>query len=289
MLSITKAIIPVAGFGTRFLPATKAQPKEMLPVVDKPIIQYVVEEAVAAGIKDIILITGQNKRAIEDHFDRNFELEYRLKQKGDLETLFHVQRISNLANFIYIRQKTPRGDGDAVLQAKRIVKDESCAVLFGDDIVDSSTPCVKQLLEVYKKYHDPILAIQETERKNISKYGIIKGVKIEERTWQVESLVEKPRPEKAPSNLGIIGKYVITPEILWILEKIQKSLKGEVRLINAFQKFIKNRSLYAYQFKGKRYDCGDKLGFLKATVDFGLKHKDLRKDFMDYIKKLKKE
>lgn len=286
---ITKAIIPVAGFGTRFLPATKAQPKEMLTVVDKPVIQYIVEEAVSAGIKDIILITGQNKRAIEDHFDRNFELEYRLRQKGDLETLAQVQKISDLANFIYIRQKTPLGDGHAILQAKRLISDEPCAVLFGDIIVDNPISCTSQLLKTYEKYQDPVLAVEKVGKYDVSKYGIIKGNKVEAKTWQVSSIVEKPKPEEAPSNLALIGRYIITPEIFWLLEKVGKSAKGEIRLSNALQEFIKTRSLYAYEVEGKIYDCGDKLRFLKATVDFGLKRKDLKKDFINYIKEIKNE
>lgn len=290
MRKITKALIPVAGFGTRFLPATKAQPKEMLPIVDKPVIQYIVEEAVRSQIKDIILITSQNKRAVEDHFDRNFELEYRLTQKGKRKLLKQVMEISNLANFIYIRQKTPLGDGDAILQAKNLIgKNEAVAVLFGDDIVEANPPCIKQLIDIYYKYKDPVIAVMEVPKKEVSKYGIIKGIKIEDGLYQIKSLVEKPDPEKAPSNLAIIGKYVIDFEILEILSNLKPGKDGEIRLIDAFRKIVKKRPLYAYVFKGKRYDCGSKLGFLKATIEYGLKHKDLKKDFLKYLKDLKEE
>lgn len=287
MPKITKAIIPVGGFGTRFLPATKAQPKEMLPIVDKPVIQYVVEEAVAAGIKDIILITGQNKRAIEDHFDRNFELEYRLKQQKKDKVLNEVASISNLANFVYVRQKTPLGDGHAILCAKELIKKEPIAVLFGDDIVDSKTPCVKQLVNAYQKYQDPIIAIMPVEKKDVSRYGIVDAVKTETRTYQIKSLIEKPEPEKAPSNLAIVGKYIITPEVISALEEVKPAKDGEIRLIDGFRKLIKKRSIYAYEFEGKRYDCGNKLEFLKASIAFALKHPEISPDFKKFIKDFK--
>lgn len=286
--TITKAIIPVAGFGTRFLPATKAQPKEMLTLVDKPVIQYIIEEAVASGIKDIILITGQNKRAIEDHFDRNFELEYRLKQKHKKELLAEMDRITNLANFYYVRQKTPLGDGHAILQAKGLVgKDESVAVLFGDDLVVHKTPALKQLIDVYEKYQDPVIAVDKVDKKEVDKYGIV-GVKDKTgKTHEVTELVEKPDPKKAPSNLAVIGKYIITPDIMKALENAKPSQGGEIRLIDAFRAVVKKRVIYAHEFEGKRFDCGSKLGFLKATIHFALQHKELKHDFAKYLKSIK--
>ncbi len=283
-MKIRKAIIPVAGFGTRFLPATKAQPKEMLTVVDKPVIQYIVEEAVASGIRDIILITGQNKRAIEDHFDRSFELEYRLKQQKKDSVIKEVQKISDMANFIYIRQKVPLGDGHAILAARDLIQDEPVAVLFGDDLVDAKVPVLKQLMNVYEKYEDPVISVMKVAKKNVSKYGIVDATSVGGRTWQVKSLVEKPKPEHAPSNLAIIGKYIITPEVFWHLERVKRGSGGEIRLIDGFRQFVKKRSIYAHEFEGERLDCGDKLGFLKATVHYGLKHKELNGGFSRYLK-----
>lgn len=284
-MKIRKAIIPVAGFGTRFLPATKAQPKEMLTVVDKPVIQYIVEEAVAAGITDIILITGQNKRAIEDHFDRNFELEYRLKQQKKDSVIKEVRKISDMANFIYIRQKTPLGDGHAILAAKELIQDdEPVAILFGDDVVDARVPVLKQLIDVYEKYQDPVIGVMKVQQKNVSKYGVIDAKRIDKRVLQVHSLVEKPKPEEAPSNLAIAGRYVITPEIFWHLERVKKGKGGEIRLIDGFRSFIKKRSVYACEFEGQRFDCGDKLEFLKATVHYGLKHHEFNSSFSKYLK-----
>ena len=287
-MTIRKAIIPVAGFGTRFLPATKAQPKEMLTVVDKPVIQYIVEEAVASGIRDIILITGQNKRAIEDHFDRNFELEYRLKQQGKDGIVAQVKQISEMANFIYIRQKVPLGDGHAILAAKDLIGDEPVAVLFGDDIVDAQVPVLKQLINVYEKYEDPVVGLMKVEKKNISKYGVAGATAIGPRAWQVNSLIEKPKPEHAPSNLALIGRYVITPEVFWNLERVKKSKSGEIRLIDGLGAFLKKRSIYACEFEGRRFDCGDKLEFLKAMVHYGLKHKEFNSGFEKYLKMMVK-
>ena len=285
---IRKAIIPVAGFGTRFLPATKAQPKEMLSVVDKPVIQYIVEEAVASGITDIILVTGQNKRPIEDHFDSNFELEHILKQKGKKDLLEQIEKISSLANFYYVRQKNPLGDGHAILQAKGLIdKDEPVAVLFGDDIVEHKVPALKQLIDVYEKYQDPVIAVDRVDKKDLSKYGVIGGVKVSERTYQVQELVEKPNPENAPSNLAIIGKYIITPDVLEALASFKPGKNQEIRLIDAFRAIVKQRSIYAHEFLGERYDCGSKLGFLKATVHFGLQHSEVKNDFSKYLKSIK--
>ena len=288
LMKIRKAIIPVAGFGTRFLPATKAQPKEMLPVVDKPVIQYIVEEAVESGITDIILVTSDNKRAVEDHFDRNFELEYRLKAKGKTDALKEVQNISKLATFTYVRQSEPLGDGHAILQAAHLVGDEPVAVLFGDDIVaNEKEPCLKQLMNAYEKYESPVIAIEEVPESDVSKYGIIKGTQKEDRVQQIEELVEKPDQDKAPSNLAIIGKYIITPEVLSALKEATPSDDGEIRLIDALKLVVKNTPIYGYQFQGTRYDCGSKLGFLKATVEFGLTHKELNGEFKKFIQEKK--
>lgn len=285
---IRKAIIPVAGFGTRFLPATKAQPKEMLTLVDKPVIQYIVEEAVAAGITDIILITGQNKRAIEDHFDRNFELEYILKQKGKKELLEQIEHISSLARFYYVRQKSPLGDGHAILQAKDLIgPDETVAVLFGDDVVEAKVPVIKQLMEIYEKYGAPVIAAERVDKKDVSKYGIIGSVPVSARTHEVKSLVEKPSIEKAPSNLAIIGKYIITPNVLEALAAVKPGPDGEIRLIDAFRAVVKTQKIYAHEFAGTRYDCGSKLGFLKATMHFGLEHSEVKDDFAKYVKSIK--
>ncbi|MFH1047923.1 MAG: UTP--glucose-1-phosphate uridylyltransferase GalU [Patescibacteria group bacterium] len=285
-MKIRKAIIPVAGMGTRFLPATKAQPKEMLSLVDKPVIQYIVEEAVAAGIEQIIFITSQTKRALEDHFDTNFELETRLKEKGKNKELAEVQAISTLANFIYIRQKEPRGDGHAILQAKDIVGDEPCAVLFGDDIVDHDVPCIGQLMKIYEKYRDPVIAVQRIPKQDISGYGVIAGTELGERTHEVTGFVEKPKPEEAPSDLAVIGKYIITPEVFEELEKEPAGKDNEIRLADAFIALLGKRSVYAYEFEGTRYDCGNKMQFLTAAVDFGLKHSEVNGDgkFADFIK-----
>jgi len=294
-MKIRKAIIPVAGLGTRFLPATKAQPKEMLSLVDKPVIQYIVEDAVAAGIEQIIFVTSQTKRAIEDHFDHNFELETRLREKGKLKELAEVEHISELASFAYIRQKNPLGDGHAILMAKDFVGEEPCLVLFGDVVVQSKVPCVKQMLEVYDHYQDSVIAVQRVPKKEISKYGIVAGRQLGPRTYEVSELVEKPKPEDAPSDLAIIGRYIITPEIFRALERAKPSVGGEIRLIDAFRAIKGQRSIYAYDFEGSWYDCGDKLQFLVATVDYGLQHPEINKDgafsafLQDRVKRLKKE
>jgi UTP--glucose-1-phosphate uridylyltransferase len=279
---ITKAIIPVGGFGTRFLPATKAQPKEMLTIVDKPVIQYIVESAVNAGITDIIFVTSQNKRAVEDHFDRNFELEYRLIQRKKRQLLEEVKAVSNMANFYYVRQKTPWGDGHAVLQAKNLINDEAFAVLFGDYIVEPT--CIGDMLKVYEKYRDPVVGISEVPKKEVSMYGIIGGKEIEKGVYQISSLIEKPSVEKAPSSLAVIGKYILTKDIFAILETMKPDRDGEYRLLDALKLYLKEKPVYGYQCEGTRYDCGNKLGFLKATIDFGLQHKELAEEFRKYLK-----
>ena len=289
MTRITKAVIPAAGFGTRFLPATKAQPKEMLTVIDKPVIQYVVEEAIASGITDIIIITGQNKRAIEDHFDRNYELESRLKEQGKRQILADIQKITRLANFIYIRQKEPLGDGQAILEAESLLRGEPFAVLSGDDIIDTNSgdPALKQLLRVYEKYKKPVVAVVRIPKEEVHKYGIIAGEEVAPRVWKVSGMVEKPPVKKAPSNLAIVVKYVITPEIFDYLSK-QEPVNEEIYINLACDKYIKNGGeFYAYEVEGTWYDCGNKLGFLQAVVNFGLKHPEVGKDFQAYLRGLK--
>lgn len=284
-MSITKAVIPAAGLGTRFLPATKAQPKEMLPIVDKPTIQYIVEEAVASGITDILIITGRNKRAIEDHFDRSIELEMELEQKGKMALLEQVRKISDLVDVQYVRQKTPRGLGHAVLCAKNFVGNEPFAVLLGDDIVDAQVPCLKQLIEQYDHYNGTILGVQKVSQENVNKYGIVKGKALDERLYMVEDLVEKPSVEAAPSNVAILGRYIITPEIFPLLEMTQPGAGGEIQLTDALKALARNKQVWAYEFSGRRYDVGDKLGFLEATVEMALKRDDLKEDFLAYLKK----
>lgn len=285
-MSITKAVIPAAGLGTRFLPATKAQPKEMLPIVDKPTIQYIVEEAVASGITDILIITGRNKRAIEDHFDRSIELEMELENKGKKALLEQVQQISELVDVQYIRQKTPRGLGHAILCAKHFVGNEPFAVLLGDDIVDSPTPCLKQLIEQYDHYSGTILGVQKVRREDVSKYGIVKGKALDQGLYMVEDLVEKPSQKQAPSDVAILGRYIITPEIFPYLEQTPPGAGDEIQLTDALKALAKNKQVWAYEFDGRRYDVGDKLGFLQATVEMALKRTDLREDFLAYLKNL---
>ena len=284
-MRITKAVIPAAGLGTRFLPATKAQPKEMLPIVDKPTIQYIVEEAGASGITDILIITGRNKRAIEDHFDRSIELEMELEQKGKTALLEQVRQISDLVDVQYVRQKTPRGLGHAILCAKNFVGNEPFAVLLGDDIVDAQVPCLKQLIEQYDHYNGTILGVQKVSQENVNKYGIVKGKALDDRLYMVEDLVEKPSVEAAPSNVAILGRYIITPEIFPLLETTLPGAGGEIQLTDALKALAKNKQVWAYEFSGRRYDVGDKLGFLEATVEMALKRDDLKEDFLAYLKK----
>lgn len=287
-MSIKKAIIPVAGMGTRFLPASKAQPKEMLPVVDKPVIQYIVEEAVASGIEEIIFVTAMGKRALEDHFDRNFELEYRLEQKKKKEALEAVKKIGKLAKFAFVRQAKPLGDGHAVLAALPFIDNhEPVAVLFGDDIIDNGRgkPALKQLMDIHEKYNAPVTALMEVPKKRVSSYGVIGGTEVSDGIWKVDKFVEKPPVKEAPSNLIHIGREILTPDILATLPKVRAGKDGEIRLADAFAKHVKNdNDLYGCVFKGTRYDCGNKLGFLKAQVELGLKHPEVKKDFKRYLK-----
>ena len=284
---ITKAVFPAAGLGTRFLPATKASPKEMLPLVDKPLIQYVVEEAVSSGIEEVVLVTGRGKRAIEDHFDVAFELEEELKAKGKHKILTEVQRIADMVTFCYIRQKKALGLGHAVLTAKRVVGNDPFAVLLGDDIIDARVPVLRQMMDVFRRYPATILAIQKVPRSQTHQYGIIDGKRIENGVYLVRDLVEKPAPEDAPSNLAIIGRYILTPEIFDALERTKPGKGGEIQLTDGLKILMERQPLYAYEFEGIRHDAGDKLGFLKATVEFGLKNAEFGGEFRDYLRKLR--
>ncbi len=284
---ITKAVFPAAGLGTRFLPATKASPKEMLPLVDKPLIQYVVEEAVASGIQEVVLITGRGKRSIEDHFDVAFELEEDLKAKGKHKLLSEVQRIADLVTFCYIRQKKALGLGHAVLTAKRVVGEDPFAVLLGDDIIDAETPVLKQMMNVYRRYPATILAIQKVPKSQTHQYGVIDGKKIEDGIYLVKDLVEKPSAAEAPSNLAIIGRYILTPGIFAALEHTKPGKGGEIQLTDGLRLLMEKQPIYAYEFKGMRHDAGDKLGFLKATVEFALQNEEFGADFRSYLQKLK--
>ncbi|WP_455537667.1 UTP--glucose-1-phosphate uridylyltransferase GalU [Terrisporobacter sp.] len=282
--TIRKAIIPSAGLGTRFLPATKAQAKEMLPIVDKPTLQYIIEEAIESGIEEILIVTGRNKKSIEDHFDRSVELELELEQKGKKEMLEMVQDISNMVNIHYIRQKEPKGLGHAIHCAKSFIGNEPFAVLLGDDIVDAKTPCLKQMINAYDEYKTSILGVQEVAKENVDKYGILDVKHIEDRVYKVKDMVEKPAVEEAPSNIAILGRYIITPEIFNILENQAPGKGGEIQLTDALQTLANKEAIYAYNFEGRRYDVGDKLGFLQATVDFALKRPELRDDFAAFLR-----
>lgn len=284
MKKIRKAIIPAAGLGTRFLPATKAQPKEMLPIVDKPTIQYIVEEAIQSGIEDIMIITGRNKRAIEDHFDKSYELEVELEKSGKDELLTLVRNISNLANIHYIRQKEAKGLGHAIHCAKSFIGDEPFAVLLGDDIVYAAKPCLKQMIEVFNHYQTSILGVQTVPHDQVSKYGIVDGSKVSDRVFKVNGLVEKPPVDEAPTDVAILGRYIITPEIFEYLEKTAPGAGGEIQLTDALKMLAADQIMYAYDFEGQRYDVGDKLGFLKATVEYALRRDDLKDSFKEYLK-----
>lgn len=285
-MKVKKAVIPAAGLGTRFLPSTKAQPKEMLNIFDKPSIQYIVEEAVEAGIEDILIILGRNKKSIEDHFDKSYELEDKLKSKGKKELLEGVEKISNLGNIHYIRQKEPLGLGHAIYCAKAFVGNEPFAVMLGDDIVKSKKPCIKQLIEKYEDYNSTIIGVQEVEKSQVDKYGIVKGEKINERLYKVEDLVEKPKVKEAPSNIAILGRYVISPEIFPILQHTKPGAGNEIQLTDGLKELARRRNVYSYVFEGKRYDVGNKLGFLEATVEFALDDKELGSTFKKYLKNL---
>ncbi len=280
---IKKAVFPAAGLGTRFLPATKSQPKEMLPLVDKPLIQYGVEEAVAANIKNIIIITGRGKNAIEDHFDISFELEKFLETHNDIEKLQIVKSISSLVSFAYVRQKEALGLGHAIFAAKELIDDEPFAVILGDDIIVSEKPCIQQLIDIYNNKKTNIIAIKKVPKSEISKYGVIEGEEVDKNLFKVKSLIEKPSPKQAPSDYAIIGRYILTPNIFKAILKVQPDSKGEIQLTDAINILIKEEPVYAYEFSGLRYDAGTKLGFLIATVEMALRRKDLGEEFKQYL------
>lgn len=290
MQKITKAIIPVAGMGTRFLPATKAQPKEMLPIIDKPVIQFLAEEAAASGITDITFVTGRSKRAIEDHFDAAPELEMALQNGGKAAALKLVQDISNIASVSYVRQKSPRGDGDAILAASHLVgPDESVGVMFGDDIVAGDVPALKQLMDVYEKYGAPVIALARVPKSEVGAYGVAAVEAIEGNVFKITQFVEKPKPEEAPSDLVAIGKYIITPAVFEELRALdQNGVAGELRLANALEALAKKQPIYGVELKGTRYDCGSKIGYLKATVDFALLHPEVKDEFKAYLQSVAK-
>jgi UTP--glucose-1-phosphate uridylyltransferase len=282
---ITKAVFPVAGMGSRFLPATKATAKEMLPVVDKPLIQYAVEEAVAAGITDMVFITGRNKRAIEDHFDKAYELEATLEAQGKTELLRVVQSVvPKHVNCIYIRQAEPLGLGHAVLCAKPVIQDEPFVVILADDLIDGEPPIVMQMVEVFAQHQCSILGVQDVPRAHTKQYGIVSSTNLEKNVERVHGIVEKPKPEVAPSTLAVVGRYVLTPRIFHHLENIKPGTGGEIQLTDGIAELMKEEQLLAYRFRGTRYDCGSKLGYLQAQVAFGLKHEELRKEFAAYLK-----
>ena len=285
--SVKKAIIPAAGLGTRFLPATKAQPKEMLPIVDKPTIQYIIEEAIASGIEEILIITGRSKKCIEDHFDKSVELEMELEKSGKNELLDLVRDISGMVDIHYIRQKEPRGLGHAIHCAKTFVGDEPFAILLGDDVVyNEEKPCLKQLIDCYNEYKTSVLGVQTVPESHVSKYGIVDGKHIEGKVYKVKGLVEKPSVEEAPSNVAILGRYIVTPRIFDILENTKPGKGGEIQLTDALLELMGQEAMYAYDFEGRRYDVGDKLGFLEATVEYALRRPELREGFVEYLNNL---
>jgi UTP--glucose-1-phosphate uridylyltransferase len=288
---VRKAVFPAAGLGTRFLPATKAQPKEMLPVVDKPLIQYGVEEAMQSGVQNIIIVTGRGKSAIEDHFDVSFELEHLLETRHKRDLLATVRAISDMIDVSYVRQKEALGLGHAVLRAKELVGHEPFAVILSDDIIDGDTPCLRQLLDIYEFYNAPVVALMEVPRENISAYGVVDAEPVahnggKDRLYRIRNLVEKPKASEAPSNLAIIGRYVLLPEIFASLDAVEPGSGGEIQLTDGLKHVLRNRPIYGYRFEGKRYDAGDKLGFLQATVEFALKRHDLGEAFRAYLKSL---
>ena len=284
---IRKAIIPAAGLGTRFLPATKAQPKEMLPIVDKPTLQYIIEEAIESGIEEILIITGRNKKSIEDHFDRSVELELELEHKGKVEMLEMVKSISNMVDIHFIRQKEPKGLGHAIYCAKSFVGNEPFAVMLGDDIVyNEGKPCLRQLMDCYDEYKTSVLGVQTVPDGDVDKYGIVDGLKIEGNVTKVKGLVEKPSVDEAPSNMSILGRYIITPSIFEILERTKPGKGGEIQLTDALLELMSEEAIYAYNFEGRRYDVGDKLGFLEATVEYALRKPELKDAFIEYLKSI---
>jgi UTP--glucose-1-phosphate uridylyltransferase len=292
LAKVRKAVFPAAGLGTRFLPATKAQPKEMLPLVDKPLIQYGVEEAIHSGIQNIIIVTGRGKSAIEDHFDVSYELEQLLESRGKKDLLSVVRDVSDMIDVAYIRQKEALGLGHAVLRAKELVGQESFAVVLSDDVIDAETPCLRQLLDIHEFFAAPVLAVMEVPKESLSSYGVVDADPVahngpKDRLFRIRDMVEKPKPSEAPSNLAIIGRYVLTPEIFDCIAQVEPGSGGEIQLTDGLRQLLRSRPVYAYRFEGTRYDAGDKLGFLKATVEFALKRHDLGAPFRAYLKTLK--
>jgi UTP--glucose-1-phosphate uridylyltransferase len=287
--SVRKAVFPAAGLGTRFLPATKAQPKEMLPLVDKPTIQYGVEEALASGIDNIILVTGRGKNAIEDHFDVNIELETFLEARGKRDQLAEIRKISDMINFAYVRQGEPLGLGHAVLVTRALVGDEPFAVILGDDVIDADPPALRQMVEVFDEVQGPVLAVERVARDQVSAYGIIDAEPMQDGVYRIRDLVEKPAPEEAPSNLAIIGRYILTPDVFETLAVTKRDRTGEIQLTNGLRQLLQRRPLYACEVKGVRHDTGNKLGFLKAVVHFALKREDLAEPFRQYLKTIYSE
>ncbi|MGI2294930.1 UTP--glucose-1-phosphate uridylyltransferase GalU [Paenibacillus sp. GXUN7292] len=285
-MKVRKAIIPAAGLGTRFLPATKAMPKEMLPIVDKPTIQYIVEEAIESGIEDIIIVTGKGKRAIEDHFDNSFELEQNLLEKGKLELLNEVQKSSKMVDIHYIRQKEAKGLGHAVWCARKFIGNEPFAVLLGDDIVQAEKPCLKQMIDQYDRYRSSIIGVQSVPYDEVSRYGIVAGKEIHERLYSVSNLVEKPKKEEAPTNIAIMGRYILSQKIFDILGNQKPGAGGEIQLTDAIAELNRSEAIYAYDFEGTRYDVGEKLGFIKTTLEFALQRDELREDLLEYLRDL---
>ena len=285
-MRVRKAIIPAAGLGTRFLPATKAQAKEMLPIVDKPTIQYIIEEAVASGIEDIIIVTGRSKRSIEDHFDKSVELELELEKHGKDDMLAMVRAITDMANIHTIRQKEPRGLGHAIYTARHFIGNEPFAVLLGDDVVVSKTPCLKQMLDVYDDYHTTVLGVQKVAHEVVDKYGIADCKKVDDRVYKVNDLVEKPSIDTAPSDIAILGRYIITPEIFGYLETQDEGAGGEIQLTDSLKRLSKDQAMYCYEFKGHRYDVGTKIGFLQANIEFALRNPEVADDMKKYIQLL---
>lgn len=289
MKRVRKAIIPAAGLGTRFLPATKAMPKEMLPIVDKPTIQYIVEEAIESGIEDIIIVTGKGKRAIEDHFDHAFELEQTLLEKEKFELLEKVQASTNLVDIHYIRQKEPRGLGHAVWCARNFIGDEPFAVLLGDDIVQAETPCLRQLINEYENTLSSVIGVLKVDEEETHRYGIIDPLEQHGRRYQVSQFVEKPQPGTAPSNLAIIGRYILTPEIFMFLDRQEIGAGGEIQLTDAIQRLNEIQRVFAYEFEGNRYDVGEKLGFIETSIEFALQNPEIKDGLLDFMARKLKE
>jgi UTP--glucose-1-phosphate uridylyltransferase len=291
-MGIKKAVLPVAGLGTRFLPATKAQPKEMLPIVDKPLVQYAVEEVTSSGIPMVVFVTGRGKQAIENHFDVSAELEQELAGRGKKDLLRQLRSISGMLRFAYVRQQTPRGLGDAILTARDLVGEEPFAVLLSDDVIVNEPPCLKQMLRVFERYGRSVIAIQRVPRKSVSSYGVIRGRMVPDQEWQgrlyrIEDMVEKPLPQEAPSNLAVIGRYILTPTIFEALSSTTAGAGGEIQLTDGLRRLLAKEPVYGYLFEGKRYDAGDKLGFLQATVEMALRRPDMGRAFRRYLKSLK--